>query len=342
MRVNQATASRAGLTFDDLIRSGWLELECGVSIRYSAGALNLADAARWQVLAKQLDDPPERDPSGFVRCQVRRLEALLEDGFDASGRDLGEKTDSVRSRLPSDLRLELSAICGMQAGAARSEDAEAVRTLCDRAVVHLLSAAADEQPGTADGQLAYQQWMRRHPAIRGVVRKIRKFDDGLQHVAVIDLDGHLIELRTARMIRMDLGDRVVLLRRGKHDATEYYNVTRKAGFELPSSTAMVNFVSVGAVTTIAGLAGIAVTALLAFRHVHGRNDLPALLEFVVVGVPSLFAAGIGFGLLVVGGVVQAVMKEFRRAIAEETAVGSESLTVPGCAETSNKAGAPRE
>ena len=294
------------------------QLECGVSTRYSTADLNLADAARWRVLAGRLDDPAERDPSDDVRCHVSRLEALLEDAFDASGRDLGEKTDSVRSRLSSDLRMELSAICGMQPGAAGSEATEAVCARCERAVGHLLCAAADAQPGTADGSLAYRQWMLRHPGIRGVVRKICKYDDGLQHVAVMDLDGHLIELRTSKIIRMDRGDRVVLMRRGKHDATEYYNVTKKIGFEPPSNRALNNFLSVGAAICIAGIAGIVVSALLAIRHIHGRNDLTVLLGYLVIVVPSAIAACIGFFLLVIGKMSGDVMTELRRAIAEET------------------------
>jgi hypothetical protein len=294
-----------------------VQLECGVSARYSTADLNLADAARWRVLANRLDGA-ERAPSDDVRSHVSRLEALLEDAFDASGKDLSEKTDSVRSRLSSDLRLELSVICGMQSEAAVSEATEAFCARCERVGVLLLCAAADAQPGTADGGLAYQQWMLRHPGIQGVVRKIYKYDDGLQHVAVIDLDGHLIELRTAKIIRMDRGDRVVLMRRGKHDATEYYNVTKKIGFEPPSNKAMYNFVSVGGVICMAGIVGIVVSALLAIRHIHGRNDLTLLVGYLLIGVPSVIAAGIGFVLLVIGKMVGGVMTEFRRAIAEET------------------------
>jgi ABC-type Fe3+ transport system permease subunit len=134
----------------------------------------------------------------------------------------------------------------------------------------------------------------------------------------MDLDGHLIELRTSKVIHMDRGDRVVLMWRGKHDATEYYNVTKRIGVKPPSNRSMYNFLSVGAATCIAGIVGIVVTALLAIRHIHGWKDLVVLLEYLAIGVPSVIVACIGFVLLFVGTMSRGVMTEFQRAVAEET------------------------
>jgi hypothetical protein len=265
---------------------------------YTTADWNLAEAARWRALAKQLDDPHDHDSAEVISRYVRRLEALLADEFDGSGRDLAEKVRSVKGRVSRELVAELLAICAMQERAADSLAMEDVSATCDRAVVHLLTEAVDSKPRTADSELARYQWTLRHPALGGLVRKNRKYDDGLQHMAVMDLDGHLIELRTSKIIRMEPGDRVALLRRGKQDATDYYNVTRKIGSEPLSEAATYKFLGAGAAVCILGIAGTVV--LLAIRSIHRWGDLLFALKYLVVGIPSVTVACVGFAMLIMG------------------------------------------
>jgi hypothetical protein len=294
------------------------ELECGLPTNDTAADSKLAEAAHWRVLASQLDDPFERDTASVILTCVRRLEALLEDEFDACGSDLAEKARSVRARISSELLLELLAVSALQEQAACPPPLAEVHASCDRTVTDLLRDAVAAQPRTADGSMARGEWTLRHPTVAGVVRKIRKWEDGLRHAAVMDLDGHLIDLRISKIIQIEPGDRVVLMRRGKHEATEYYNVTKKIGLEPLSAAGTHKLLMAGAGVFIVGIAGTVVTVLLAIRGVHRWGDLPSLWKFAVTGVPAVLVACIGVGMLGVGSLFRGAMGEFRRAIEKET------------------------
>jgi hypothetical protein len=269
-------------------------------------------------LARRLDDFQEHDLGEVISRYIRGVEALLVDEFDGRGPDLAEKARSVKGAFPGNYLSSFWRSALTRERGADSLSVEEVSAACDRAVVHLITEAVDSQPRTADGWLTHHQWIVRHPALGGLVRKNRKYDDGLRHGAVMDLDGHLIELRTAKIIHMEPGDRVALLRRGKHEATDCYNVTRKIGFEPPPEKDFYKFVAVGAAVCVLGIAGILVTILLAIRNIHGVGDSPSILKFLVVGVPSVAAAGIGFAILILGIASFGMNFEFRRTIAKET------------------------
>lgn len=55
------------------------------------------------------------DPYEFICTSVRRIEALLEDRFAASGRYLDQKIESATGRIPLDLRSELHCVAALQA-----------------------------------------------------------------------------------------------------------------------------------------------------------------------------------------------------------------------------------
>jgi hypothetical protein len=99
---------------------------------------------------------------------------------------------------------------------------------------------------------------------------------------------------------------------------DYFNVTKRVGLDPPSKMATYKLLMAGAGICVAGIAGTVVAVLLAIRSIHGWSDLPAVLKYVVVGLPSVFAACIGFALLIVGIMFGGTMMEFRRAVVEET------------------------
>ena len=277
---------------------------------------DLAEAAKWRALADRLDDPPECDPCDLLKDCVRRLEALLEDDFDASGRDLAEKASSVRHRVSSELLAEISAIYDMRNGPAHSQTISAVSAQCDRAIDHLLPAAMYAQPRTADGLFAYRRWMLRRRTLSGVVRKIRKYEEGRQHVAAVDVDGHLIEIKTPKMVCMDPGDRVVLLRRWKYDASHfYYNLSQDTGCDAAAEIATFRkYLVAGVAVFLAGIIGATITTVLAVRRVHGWSNLFVLLKLLVFGVPSVIAAYLGLFLFIWSIRFSSLMIEFRRAV----------------------------
>jgi hypothetical protein len=87
--------------------------------------------------------------------------------------------------------------------------------------------------------------------------------------------------KTPEIVRTDLGDRVVLSRREKHDASlSYNNIPKKAGFEAPSVTFWRKNLAAGAALFVASLAGIAITTMLALRGVHEVAHLSVLFEML--------------------------------------------------------------
>jgi len=108
------------------------------------------------------------------------------------------------------------------------------------------------------------------------------------------------------------------MRSGKHDAGEYYNVTRRIGMESPSSEAMNRLLMVAAGMCALGIAGIVVTVLLAIRGIHSWRELPALLGYLLLGLPAGIMICVGLALLFLGGVSFSPMRQFHRAVAKET------------------------
>lgn len=258
------------------------------------------------------------DPGGAAAGCARRLGALLEDEFDAHGGDFSEKINSVRSRISGELLNELSEICRLQGRAADSPSFEALSERCERVACDLIVEAAKARPRTGDGSFAYREWLSRHRALTGVVRQIRKNE---KHAAVLDVDGHLIELRTRQIIQIEAGERVVLLRHSKHDPSEYYNATRKIDLR-PSPLPLSKFVAVGAGACLIGGAGVVVIVLLAIRSMDQRG-IQGLWKYFVIGVPCVAIVCLGVGLLLLGTMMGGLMGDFYRAVEQERKAGGE-------------------
>ena len=131
------------------------------------------EGSHYEAMASRLDDPPDQNPFACVLTCSRRLGALLEDEFDATGESLLEKTNSVKLRISKELMNELRGIAiaseRMSGDAAYQSphDARSLQERCEQTISDLMRQAP--RVTTPNESIAQFQWTTRHPVISGAV-----------------------------------------------------------------------------------------------------------------------------------------------------------------------------
>lgn len=256
------------------------------ALRSRRASGELSPAAFYRELIHLLD-APEAGRADAALDPVRRIEALLEDRLGARGADLGEKADSVRSWLSPELLGRIHTIARESGVAASSgrELAEGLRRDAHAALLELAGTAAPTQ-ATRAGSIE---------SVRGTVRKIRYSErgTGVEQVALMDIDGRVVELRSSWDIHIEPGDQVIVAGRDKYMANLYYNESRRTGSKLPKHGFWKFTVGGGAVLA-AGLTVIVVAIASAIADGHPGLGWSKYLITALVGAAVAF-----LGLVVV-------------------------------------------
>ncbi len=235
--------------------------------------------------AYRLDRSPSAPlptPDDVIRTSARRIIALLEDRFGASGTDLRAKAESVRKKLGSDLTDRVITLADAEAGLAGLDEPMRMAEQILMDVVQVAPRPVAFRP------------LR---SFSGVVSKVLISDRA--DSAELDLEGRLLTLRSPN-IRIDPGDRVTVRLLLTDQAIAYFNETKQLGST--ASTVFAKFLAVGIIAVLLGFTVIAISLLQAGSVWFGHSGA---LYRLIVTIGILLAVCVGaaivyLGLFVVG------------------------------------------
>jgi len=291
----------------------------------SSGAIGPVEY--YQSLPRLLDAPSDgcavaaSQTDVFLRC-VRRIGALLDDRFGASGADLRQKMDLCWRRISAGLRVKLVRIAAIErqlhdGTCCAVADMSGLAEGCLEALTQTLREAVAASPAPPRVNLNVPVRVT-----RGLVRGLRHSKHrilpkyrALQYLSIVDLDGRLEMITSQSPILIDPGDQVATAGWTDNEAEMYYNESKRVGSRGSPRTLRL--------ATMAGWAGALSGVVLILKmivlfglDIHFVHSGRSLVKHASLGALGIVVAWIGLSASAVFGqvtrVAQALDDELKR------------------------------